>query len=590
MENQKGVNMQSKIMLAKESYDKSEKQIMQLEREWYGGRYLVNGSNHYELNVMAILIYLLKQYNGSFIELNDFFHSNKIDNHHFQKIMKKYLFQDYVQAFLLKNIDLDDYLLLGIGLFYNEYKMTRDNSVEGNKSLNLTLQYLLKIEELNSFSLMQVGLNDGTILLDMVMKYHLTSYLAFNRDDRLMVLLQLRSLLLDMLDIQLIEADIYNGEFALRNQSFDRILCVPLWNYRFDKRLILNPRVKNRLDSICTQPVYSDWLEVMAAFEQLSDDGVMVALMTNSSLTNSQNQAIRRYLVECGYIQSVIELPDLLLEFKRFPLYAVVLSHNNKHIQFIDASKAYTQERRYKNIDLEHFKKIMEGFDNNCYSAELIRVKVEEFNLLPKRYTIDPINYDGISLGEICNISRGPVIPSKELDEITTLEDTGIRYVYSQALDSQQVDMSQLPFVDKSKLGKSSQVIEEDSLVLTRTSPFKSNMLHLQPGTGVIINGNLFSITIAPKYRNLYLLDYIAAFFNSTVGREQIERLASGSVIKSISIKDLKSLAIPNVSIEQQRRFLGQTDKIIETRMELLKKLDYVNQDLNKLVEEEFNW
>ena len=504
--------------------------------------------------------------------------------------MKKYLFQDYVQAFLLKNTDLDDYLLLGIGLFYNEYKMTRDNSVEGNKSLNLTLQYLLKIEELNSFSLMQVGLNDGTILLDMVMKYHLTSYLAFNRDDRLMVLLQLRSLLLDMLDIQLIEADIYNGEFALRNQSFDRILCVPLWNYRFDKRLILNPRVKNRLDSICTQPVYSDWLEVMAAFEQLSDDGVMVALMTNSSLTNSQNQAIRRYLVECGYIQSVIELPDLLLEFKRFPLYAVVLSHNNKHIQFIDASKAYTQERRYKNIDLEHFKKIMEGFDNNCYSAELIRVKVEEFNLLPKRYTIDPINYDGISLGEICNISRGPVIPSKELDEITTLEDTGIRYVYSQALDSQQVDMSQLPFVDKSKLGKSSQVIEEDSLVLTRTSPFKSNMLHLQPGAGVIINGNLFSITIAPKYRNLYLLDYIAAFFNSTLGREQIERLASGSVIKSISIKDLKSLAIPNVSIEQQRRFLGHTDKIIEMRMELLKQLDDVNQELNKLVEEEFSW
>lgn len=37
-------------------------------------------------------------------------------------------------------------------------------------------------------------------------------------------------------------------------------------------------------------------------------------------------------------------------------------------------------------------------------------------------------------------------------------------------------------------------------------------MLHLQPGTGVIINGNLFSITIEPKYRNLYLLDYIAAF------------------------------------------------------------------------------
>ena len=52
----------------------------------------------------------------------------------------------------------------------------------------------------------------------------------------------------------------------------------------------------------------------------------------------------------------------------------------------------------------------------------------------------------------------------------------------------------------------------------------------------------------------------------------------------------MKSLAIPNVSIEQQRRFLGHKDKIIEMRMELLKQLDDVNQELNKLVEEEFNW
>ena len=465
-----------------------------------------------------------------------------------------------------------------------------NNSIEGNETLNQTLEYLLQIENLNSFSLMQVGLNNGTILLDMVKNYQLKSYCAYNRDCQLMVTLQLRVLLLEMLDSQLIEADILNGALAVRNQLFDRILCVPIWNHRLDKTLKLNPIVKNRMDAIGKIPANTDWLEVLAAFEQLADDGVIVALMTNSSLTNSQNQAIRSYFVERGYIQSVIELPDSLLEFIRIPLYAVVLSHNNNDIKFVDASGAYIQERRYKNIDLDGLKSLIINNAKNSCVVNKSRVYEEEYNLLPKRYTAEPITYDGTPLGEICNISRGPVIPSKELDEITTLEDTGIRYVYSQALDSQQVDMSQLPFVDKSKLGKSSQVIEEDSLVLTRTSPFKSNMLHLQPGAGVIINGNLFSITIAPKYRNLYLLDYIAAFFNSTLGREQIERLASGSVIKSISIKDLKSLAIPNVSIEQQRRFLGHTDKIIEMRMELLKQLDDVNQELNKLVEEEFNW
>ena len=578
-------------MLAKKTYDMSEKEILQLEREWYAGRYIGNTEKYYDINVMAALIYLLKKNNGSFRELDKYISAGKINNPNFQNTMKAYISKTHVKNFLQKHLNLDDFLLLGIALFYNEFKMSREiNSLDLNKTLNLTIEHLLKLDIENEFSFMQVGLSNGSMLVDLIMKYNLKNYLAYNREPNLMVSLQLRALLLETLDSQLIESDVLNGAFVINDQLFDHILCIPIWNGRFKQTQVMNPKVKRQLDAIGKRPINTDWLEVLGSFEYLSTEGTMVALMTNSALTSSQNQAIRSYFVDHGYIQAVIELPDSLSEFTRIPLYAVVLSHNNDEIKFIDASESYIQERRYKNIDLDRLKTLISDNTENSCVVNRSKVCEEEYNLLPKKYTVEPITYDGIPLGEICNISRGPVIPSKELDEITTLEDTGIRYVYSQALDSQQVDMSQLPFVDKSKLGKSSQVIEEDSLVLTRTSPFKSNMLHLQPGAGVIINGNLFSITIAPKYRNLYLLDYIAAFFNSTLGREQIERLASGSVIKSISIKDLKSLAIPNVSIEQQRRFLGHTDKIIEMRMELLKQLDDVNQELNKLVEEEFNW
>lgn len=583
--------MQSKIMLAKKTYDMSEKEILQLEREWYAGRYIGNTEKYYDINIMAALIYLLKKNNGSFHELDKYISAGKINNPNFQNTMKAYISKTYVKNFLQKYLNLDDFLLLGIALFYNEFKMSREiNSLDLNKTLNLTIEHLLNLNVENEFSFMQVGLSNGSMLVDLIMKYNLKNYLAYNREPNLMVSLQLRVLLLETLDSQLIESDVLNGAFVINDQLFDHILCIPIWNGRFKQTQVMNPKVKRQLDAIGKRPINTDWLEVLGAFEYLSTEGTMVALMTNSALTSFQNQAIRSYFVDHGYIQAVIELPDSLSEFTRIPLYAVVLSHNNNEIKFIDASESYIQERRYKNIDLDRLKTLISDNTENSCIVNRSKVCEEEYNLLPKKYTVEPITYDGIPLGEICNISRGPVIPSKELDEITTLEDTGIRYVYSQALDSQQVDMSQLPFVDKSKLGKSSQVIEEDSLVLTRTSPFKSNMLHLQPGAGVIINGNLFSITIAPKYRNLYLLDYIAAFFNSTLGREQIERLASGSVIKSISIKDLKSLAIPNVSIEQQRRFLGHKDKIIEMRMELLKQLDDVNQELNKLVEEEFNW
>lgn len=578
-------------MLAKKTYDMSEKEVLQLEKEWYAGRYIGNTEKYYDINVMAALIYLLKKNNGSFNELDKYISDGKINNPNFQNTMKAYISKTHVKNFLQKHLNLDDFLLLGIALFYNEFKMSREiNSLDLNKTLNLTIEHLLKLDIENEFSFMQVGLSNGSMLVDLIMKYNLKNYLAYNREPNLMVSLQLRALLLETLDSQLIESDVLNGAFVINDQLFDHILCIPIWNGRFKQTQVMNPKVKRQLDAIGKRPINTDWLEVLGSFDYLSTEGTMVALMTNSALTSSQNQAIRSYFVDHGYIQAVIELPDSLSEFTRIPLYAVILSHNNDEIKFIDASESYIQERRYKNIDLDRLKTLISDNTENSCVVNRSKVCEEEYNLLPKKYTVEPITYDGIPLGEICNISRGPVIPSKELDEITTLEDTAVRYVYSQALDSQQVDMSQLPFVDKSKLGKSSQVIEEDSLVLTRTSPFKSNMLHLQPGAGVIINGNLFSITIAPKYRNLYLLDYIAAFFNSTLGREQIERLASGSVIKSISIKDLKSLAIPNVSIEQQRRFLGHTDKIIEMRMELLKQLDDVNQELTKLVEEEFNW
>ena len=410
--------MQSKIMLAKKTYDMSEKEILQLEREWYAGRYIGNTEKYYDINVMAALIYLLKKNNGSFHELDKYISAGKINNPNFQNTMKAYISKTHVKNFLQKHLNLDDFLLLGIALFYNEFKMSREiNSLDLNKTLNLTIEHLLKLDIENEFSFMQVGLSNGSMLVDLIMKYNLKNYLAYNREPNLMVSLQLRALLLETLDSQLIESDVLNGAFVINDQLFDHILCIPIWNGRFKQTQVMNPKVKRQLDAIGKRPINTDWLEVLGSFEYLSTEGTMVALMTNSALTSSQNQAIRSYFVDHGYIQAVIELPDSLSEFTRIPLYAVVLSHNNNEIKFIDASEFYIQERRYKNIDLDRLKTLISDNTENSCVVSKSRVYEEEYNLLPKRYTAEPITYDGTPLGEICNISRGPVIPSKELDK-----------------------------------------------------------------------------------------------------------------------------------------------------------------------------
>ena len=85
-------------------------------------------------------------------------------------------------------------------------------------------------------------------------------------------------------------------------------------------------------------------------------------------------------------------------------------------------------------------------------------------------------------------------------------------------------------------------------------------------------------------------MPYLALYFNSKAGREQIERFAVGQLIKSLVIKDLKSPQIPKVSIERQREVVEHI-RTIETDIKTTKeKLESLKREKELIVEEEFNW
>ncbi|RKW64510.1 MAG: hypothetical protein D8B58_17030, partial [Veillonella sp.] len=314
-----------------------------------------------------------------------------------------------------------------------------------------------------------------------------------------------------------------------------------------------------------------------------------VTLITNSTLANNLSVKTRQALVENGYIESIIELPDRLLENTGIELYAVVLSYGNKGIKFLDASQAYTEQRRRKDIDINTVLKNLANPKISRFES-IESIAREGYNLLPKRYTLKTNITDGVPLGEICNINRGLVISSKELDDFVTDEDTGVRYLYTKDADGDAVDYTQSPFIDVEKLKRKFTLLDNDTWLLGRTSPFRSNMLYVEGNDKLIANGNQFSITILPKYKNQYLLPYLALYFNSKAGREQIERFAVGQLIKSLSLKDLKTLQIPRVSIERQRDVVNRI-RMIETEIKTVKEqLKTLNRQKELIVEEEFNW
>lgn len=578
------------LMNLKKMYFDSQDKIREFKRDWDDVRF-TNDRKRHDINVTAALIYLYKYYDMDFTLLGKYLGSDKINNNGFSVTMKHYIDKAYVQKFISDNAYLDDDFLLGIALFYDEQKLYReDGAREDNESLNTLLAELLDCNNLERFSFLQGNANPGRILLDMASKTSLLNYTAYAIDPDLMVVLQLRILLLQIIQQDMELGGIIQPKELFENQLFDRILTMPLWRPSSNTMEDFPERTSlSKLEVPESKIADGEWHEILFNLSLLDQNGKMVTLITNSTLANNLSVKTRQALVEKGYIESIIELPDRLLENTGIELYAVVLSYGNKGIKFLDASQFYTEQRRRKDIDVTS---VLENLDNPevCRFESIESIARESYNLLPKRYTLKTNIIDGVPLGEICNISRGLVISSKELDDFVTDIDTGVRYLYTKDADGDAVDYSQSPFIDVEKLKRKFTLLDNDTWLLGRTSPFRSNMLYVEGNDKLIANGNQFSITILPKYKNQYLLPYLALYFNSKAGREQIERFAVGQLIKSLSLKDLKTLQIPRVSIERQKEVVNRI-RVIETEIKTVtEQLKTLNRQKELIVEEEFNW
>lgn len=582
--------MEQRINKLKEMYLDCQEKVQEFKRKWDDLRF-TNSRERYEINVTASLIYLYKQYEMDFIVLDKFLSSNKINNPGFQNAMKAYIFEEYIRRFIRDNAYLDDDFLLGVAFFYDEQKLYReDGAREDNESLNTLLEELLDCNSLDKFSFLQGNANPGRILVDIASKMPLLDYTAYAMEPDRMVVLQLRAILLQRIQEEMTLGGIVQPKNLVENKLFDRILTMPIWrpSTKVMERFPERPAI-SELGVPESKVNDGEWQEILFNFSLLERKGKMVTIVTNSTLANSLNSNIREYLVKNGLIETIIALPDRLLEYTGIDLYAVVLSYGNKGIKFLDASQFYTEQRRRKDIDVTT---VLENLDNpEVYRFESIEsIAREDYNLLPKRYTLKTNIIDGVPLGEICSINRGLVISSKELDDFVTDVDTGVRYLYTKDADGDAVDYSQSPFIDVEKLKRKFTLLDNDTWLLGRTSPFRSNMLYVKGNDKLIANGNQFSITILPKYKNQYLLPYLALYFNSKAGREQIERFAVGQLIKSLSLKDLKTLKIPKVSIERQKEVVNRI-QMIETEIKTVKEqLKTLNRQKELIVEEEFNW
>lgn len=154
----------------------------------------------------------------------------------------------------------------------------------------------------------------------------------------------------------------------------------------------------------------ADWQFVLEGVSQLDDGGVAVYVLPHGVLFRGGSEGkIRQRIIDDGYLDAVIGLPEKLFDVTGIPVCLLVLKKCAvaKDVLFIDASKDFTKGKNKNLLEPEHVNKIVEAYrkredvDKYAHVVTLKEMQDNDYNLNIPRYvdTFEP--EPTIPLGEI---------------------------------------------------------------------------------------------------------------------------------------------------------------------------------------------
>ncbi|MGE6260705.1 N-6 DNA methylase [Heyndrickxia sporothermodurans] len=352
------------------------------------------------------------------------------------------------------------------------------------------------------------------------------------------------------------------------------------------QKIDANPSLRKYFGNM-KRNISSDWIYNFAVLDNLTDSGRAVILMTNSGTWNSSDEMIRKYFIESGNIEGIILLPERLFTGTGIPMTMLVLGKNKgQTVKMVDASSIYTKGRRQNTLEKNDIVHIMECYNADSEFSRSVSTKEiagEEYFLNPQRFILSKDEaFDGITFEDICiRISRGAQIKSSELDELATSDSTGLHYLMLQNINEGLID-EKLPSLKTIDPRYEKYCINDNNLILSKIgTPFKVGLAQVESGEKILANGNLYFIELDENKINPV---FVKAFLESEPGQAQLSKLAKGSAMMSISIRDLNQLRIPNISRKEQEKIASQYLELCDDIVILQKQLEKIKDKKSNLL------
>ena len=287
----------------------------------------------------------------------------------------------------------------------------------------------------------------------------------------------------------------------------------------------------------------------------LKEGGRMAMVLPSGILGNEKEAYLRQYIKEKGNLFAIVELP-----FETFSPHVTINTSvlfiqkgtNNKKDVFISINEYCGHDKKGRPVEKDDLPHVANFYKNKKSKKNNFFIKSSslENNFIGKRYLkkyidnlkeINKSKYKIVDLETIItSIHNGANIDdSSEYVE----KKEGIPYILVKSITKEGINFENLKYIKKS-LRKNKDLIKntvnKDNILITRSGN-AGIAANIPPDLiGGIASGFLINMKLK-KGVNPY---YVVSFLNSNYGQMQLERISSGSILKSIRSSDLKKVKV----------------------------------------------
>ncbi|REE84551.1 N-6 DNA methylase [Paenibacillus taihuensis] len=327
------------------------------------------------------------------------------------------------------------------------------------------------------------------------------------------------------------QTSIYDYEFSSR--KFDLILAVPIFGAR-------ERRVDNG-DFICRE---YEMIAVENLLLHLNSSGVLVIVLpARITFAAGSIKDLREFIQGMYKLEEIAELPSGIFASTAIKTYMFTITTGRTEDVMIKRYEAATSNIKKNGINElvlinDTFVMLEELMEMGNWNVDHIFGMVDEDW---QRYQNSSIKKE--ELGNIAEVFRGKAINKKDANG-------SIGVVNISNLNNYDIDYASLDHIEEEERKVANYLLKDGDLLLPARGTAIRIAVFKEQKYPCIASSNI--IVIRPNEK-LLLGTYLKVFLDSPMGNKVLAGNQQGTVVINISYKDLKTLEIPLLRVEEQK-------------------------------------